>query len=373
MLTSLFISNFRIFSQLEINSLRRVNLLVGKNNSGKSCFLEAVQVYAAKGHPATLYGIVSSRDEQWESVIAEQNQNTVRDINEPLGYLFHGYHLPDIGGNPIEIGPVEDKSKRLYIKAGAFQVTEDEEGRRIRVPVDQESMKNELMDIQTALESVQGGERCYYISLNSPFHRKTVHSQPKDFNYHFQIVPTRNIDDDKISVLWDNINLTDLEEEVVSCLRLIDPNIAGIALVGDASDRFRSRKRIPIVRCKGMNERLPLKTMGDGITRLFHIILALVNAKNGFLLIDEFENGIHWKVQPKLWESIVRLAEKLNVQVIATTHSRDCITGFYEVWKSNPSLCAFYRLASAHDFGSKITAYSCESLSDAIASDVEVR
>jgi AAA15 family ATPase/GTPase len=47
-----------------------------------------------------------------------------------------------------------------------------------------------------------------------------------------------------------------------------------------------------------------LKSMGDGITRLFQIILSLVNAKDGLLLIDEFENGLYWSVQPKVWDIV---------------------------------------------------------------------
>ncbi len=46
------------------------------------------------------------------------------------------------------------------------------------------------------------------------------------------------------------------------------------------------------------------------------------------LLIDEIENGIHYSVQPELWQLIFQLARRLNVQVFATTHSWDCIKGF---------------------------------------------
>jgi AAA15 family ATPase/GTPase len=73
---------------------------------------------------------------------------------------------------------------------------------------------------------------------------------------------------------------------------------------------------------------LPLKSMGDGINRILTIILALVNAENGFLLIDEFENGLHYSVQEQLWKIIFSLSKKLNVQVFVTTHSNDCISGF---------------------------------------------
>jgi AAA15 family ATPase/GTPase len=74
--------------------------------------------------------------------------------------------------------------------------------------------------------------------------------------------------------------------------------------------------------------------MGDGINRVLTIILALVNADNGFLLIDEFENGLHYIVQEQLWKVIFNLAQKLNVQVFVTTHSEDCIAGFESILNS---------------------------------------
>ncbi len=69
-------------------------------------------------------------------------------------------------------------------------------------------------------------------------------------------------------------------------------------------------------------------SLGDGMLRTLGISLALVNAKNGILLIDEFENGIYYTVQPDLWRLIFQVARRLNVQVFATTHSWDCIEGF---------------------------------------------
>ncbi len=62
--------------------------------------------------------------------------------------------------------------------------------------------------------------------------------------------------------------------------------------------------------------------------RALGISLALVNVKDGILLIDEFENGLYYSVQPDLWQSIFRVARRLNVQVFATTHSWDCVEGF---------------------------------------------
>jgi len=75
--------------------------------------------------------------------------------------------------------------------------------------------------------------------------------------------------------------------------------------------------------------------MGDGINRVLTIILALVNSDNGYLLIDEFENGLHYSVQSQLWNIIFNLAKILNVQVFVTTHSEDCIYGFENVLNSS--------------------------------------
>ena len=148
-----------------------------------------------------------------------------------------------------------------------------------------------------------------------------------------------------------------------------------IAFVENSGNDFRTREngqRIALVKIKGIDEPLPLKSMGDGMTRLFHIIVALVNARNGLLLIDEFENGLHWSVQPKVWDIVFQLSERLNVQVFATTHSRDCIKGFYDAWNNYPTLGAFFRLDEKNE-SIKATEYTSESLSDSIDMDVEVR
>jgi predicted ATP-dependent endonuclease of OLD family len=66
------------------------------------------------------------------------------------------------------------------------------------------------------------------------------------------------------------------------------------------------------------------------------------------------------------------LADRLNVQVFATTHSRDCVEAFDRIWNQNPSLGAFLRL-EAKDARIKVTEYTPETLTDAIEMDVEVR
>jgi AAA15 family ATPase/GTPase len=62
--------------------------------------------------------------------------------------------------------------------------------------------------------------------------------------------------------------------------------------------------------------------------RLLGLILTLIECENGMLLIDEVEIGFHYSVLPDVWKLIFKTAKDLNVQVFATTHSKDCIEAF---------------------------------------------
>ena len=76
------------------------------------------------------------------------------------------------------------------------------------------------------------------------------------------------------------------------------------------------------------------------------IVLSLVNARGGVLLIDEFENGLHYSVQLDAWRMIFNLAQSLNVQVFATTHSWDAVESFQTAAAEAPgkmaSFCASF-------------------------------
>jgi len=137
-----------------------------------------------------------------------------------------------------------------------------------------------------------------------------------------------------LAKLWDAISLTDFKNEVVRALQLVSPDIEEVAMVG-IGESVR-RPQIAKVRSHQFDLPVPLRTFGDGVNRLFGIILSLCNAKNGVLLIDEFENGLHYSVQSRVWEIIFRVAGYLNIQVFATTHSMDCVRAFQEAATESP-------------------------------------
>ena len=82
------------------------------------------------------------------------------------------------------------------------------------------------------------------------------------------------------------------------------------------------------------------------MNRLFALILSLVNCGGGILLIDEFENGLHYTVQLDAWRMIFRFAAEMNIQVVATTHSSDAIRSFQIAASESPEEGVFLRLTN---------------------------
>ena len=105
---------------------------------------------------------------------------------------------------------------------------------------------------------------------------------------------------------------------------------------------------------------------------MFGIALALVNAKDGFLLIDEAENGLHYSIQAEIWRFIFLIATKLNVQVFATTHSSDCVAAFQAAASESEEDGVLIRLARKGD-RILVGEYDEALLEKAVNGGVEVR
>lgn len=380
MLESFEIRNFRLFQHLEVKKLNRVNLIVGKNNSGKSTFLEALKLYASNASATVLWEIIESRQESW---ISEARPYHQKFLWNPVRHLFFGHQLPSLEEEGIVLGEILlDTKINLVVAAYRRNLDREDEG-LTRIQMSNISSEEDLSEIELVLivEDNKKTRRILKIDREIREIRRTLKNlsgrQESEFKYIWQVVSTENMPDSKIASLWDLTSLTEMESEVLSALKIIEPRVTGVAFVENRYQKsilYREEhlNRIPLVKLKGIDEPLPLKSMGDGMTRLLHILVSLVNAKDGILLIDEFENGLHWSIQPKVWEIVFYLADRLNVQVFATTHSRDCVEAFDRIWNQNPSLGAFLRL-EAKDNRIKVTEYTPETLTDAIEMDVEVR
>jgi predicted ATP-dependent endonuclease of OLD family len=141
--------------------------------------------------------------------------------------------------------------------------------------------------------------------------------------------------------LWDTIALTEDENTIVSALRSISPSIEKIVLVQTPNAR---NTRTLMAKLEEFPEPVPFKSLGEGVDHLLSISLALIRARNGIILVDEVENGIHYSVQASLWEMIFKQSKRWNIQVFATTHSWDCVEGFQIAASTLQGSASLFRL-----------------------------
>ncbi len=73
--------------------------------------------------------------------------------------------------------------------------------------------------------------------------------------------------------------------------------------------------------------------LGDGTKHFVNMIIVLSSNKNTTIYLDEIDNGIHHSKLDELWEVILKTSKQLNVQVFATTHSKECIESYARVAK----------------------------------------
>ena len=339
MLTSLQVKNYRNLKDFKLDSLVQVNLITGKNNTGKTSLLEAVAIYASKGSFSFVVELLRSHGEYFR--IEDDNASHLIALNmEALSSLFSDWKIGFEINNTISIVGIDkeatieipDNSNFVEIKFVKYDENIDSDTENAGVVnkrlVISDYDENNMDDYKTGLY-ISTGDRNQLIVLerNIFFPRligKVLNSNKIEF------IKTNSIDRDNNAVLFDNIALTDKEKFIIDALKIIEPSTERIAFVGKGS-----RDRSAVIKLSKRNEVLPLRNMGDGINRILTIILALVNCENGFLLIDEFENGLHYTVQKQLWSVIFKLAKRLNIQVFATTHSEDCISSFEQVLSEN--------------------------------------
>ena len=126
MLNSLKIKRFRALEDFSVSRLGRVNLIVGKNNAGKSTVLEALQIYAAGGRVSLLETLAKQHGEwvsherahDWAGWDAQQLASRQQDGSAPFVGFFSGRIFPD-SDEGIEIGENAAES-RLYIEHGYY-------------------------------------------------------------------------------------------------------------------------------------------------------------------------------------------------------------------------------------------------------------
>ena len=338
----LSIKGYRGFKRLEIPKLGRVTLITGKNNTGKSSILEALRLYTNNAAPNVIYDILTSREEFIREV-DESERSSDPESAFSISALFHGFPLLSEDFGPIVISTNGvTRPMKLSMRVGWF--AEEEDGNTKLVELENARIE-EYQNVPALVAETEERKRTYNLDTFRRYARlsRLPRRRPSD-NERMPCIlvsPYSGRNTDTLALLWDGSVLTGTDNYVVEALQIIDPGISAVYMVaGEVS----SGDRTAIVRARNIPQPVPLRSFGDGVNRLFTIVLSLVNARGGVLLIDEFENGLHYSVQLDAWRMIFNLAQSLNVQVFATTHSWDAVESFQTAAAEAPEEGVLLRL-----------------------------
>jgi AAA ATPase domain len=325
MITSIQIRGYRGFEEFEMNDLGRVNLLVGKNNSGKTSVLEAIYLLVSRGDPNALWSVLWRRGERSE------RPSQVPDLD--VCHIFKGHEI-GLGSKFSFVAKNQEPERTLAVSIGEITTEQSHSAasrenatvRGVNIPsrLGLHFKGNPAPQVQVVPLSRTGGISAEALELPRRLRGRT---RSVDEESPAQFITTESVDGNELVTLWNSIALTQSEDRVMQALRFIEPKIERIAAQAGTQGFYGGANYRGgfIAKMNNSTRPVPIGSLGDGIWRMLAMAIAISQCKDGVLLIDEIDTGLHHTVMTDMWKLIYGAATDLNVQVFATTHSFDCV------------------------------------------------
>lgn len=294
------IKNFKCFKDFKAEGFGRVNLIGGKNNVGKTAFMEAV------------YIIFDTKSKEDKDVLG-----TFINIES-----FRG--MPnDISGSELKI--INNKYYNIKIKTSTFEL--------------KSTLKKDesLVDKNTKLSFT---------------------------NTTYNFIPSYMVDNQLIDNIFNKVKQQRKRDKLNEILNEFDSNILEFDIIEDK----------PQVFLKTLDAFQNVSELGHGLKRYIAIVSSILVNKDGILFLDELENGVHYSHLDKLWEIILTISKQQNVQVFATTHSKECIESYARVAKElEDKEITFFKLGKNQEGDIKGMVYPYDWFVDSVEQEEELR
>ncbi|MBI2909031.1 MAG: AAA family ATPase [Chloroflexi bacterium] len=322
MITAIWVSNFRCFRQTEVGPFKRINVISGPNGVGKTTLLEALWLYQGRRNPSLIWNPIIRRqlppiqpdplstlssETGPITLIGKESDGISRKVTFeaikggqvllPLGGQLEQGEAPAgaTSGEAADLPGMKEGEVSVTYEEGSAKPVRMESGRVFDGGVVRISLRNQMPDGKLPVAIILTSER---------------KAGGKDTIERFsQIVREGR------------------KRELVESLLIVEPRLTDMEIT---TEDFRGGTRPGLWCHLGEGRLLPAELMGDGLGRLLSLFAAMYQARGGLIMVDEVENGIHHSIMKQVWEKIAAMAEKFDVQVFASTHSRECVQAAYE-------------------------------------------
>lgn len=361
MYDSLKVQGFRAFNSFELPGLTRVNLLVGKNNAGKTSLLDAVEMAALGGRVASLLRSPRRRVE----VSLESADDRARPEFD-VRHLFFGHRIQE--GTSFEVSGYSG-SMEFRVRCEVRRQTDP--GVQLDLLSEQADLGSPLEIVMTGPDNPEGNQTLPVSASGSllELRRSVMVSAPSGGAAAVWFLGTGGADPRVLQEMWDRLVLLPEEEQVISAMKIIDPAIERLAFTATG----RMAESVGFVKLTGEDQRIPLGSLGDGIMRLLAQAIYLARAAGGVLLIDEIDTGLHYTTLEAMWRFVIESARRLDVQVFATSHSGDCIRALAWLQTDAPELAADISVHRIDRTATAAVRYSAADIEIAARHHIEVR
>src|SRR5208282_5188683 len=360
MIESVNITNFRGFPTLEVSNLRKINLLVGKNSSGKSAFLEAI--FLASGSVAALavFTLRATRRMGSNQITRPTDAQTYRGLWEDLFFDFKEKRISiKVIGDPVS------DSRQLWIDYTRSQAQELPFGKQ-----DTSSAMN--LEQITAMPQIEfRWKRTGY---------PEILSQPKFTNTGLE---TDSKEVSYFPCIWYTPGAGELPDENAKRFSELDKRGDGkldlikeaiykeFSFIKSLSIQYHAGTPMMFAELDKRPRKMPVALLSDGINRLLGICISLGYFAGGTMLIDQFEDGFHFSLLPSIWSSIYKLAAEFKVQLFVSTHSRECMDAMLPIVKGHEDEFSLLRASRTEMTGCTITSLPGSYLENALEQEFE--
>jgi hypothetical protein len=296
MIRTLSIENFRGIERATIDNLKRINVVVGPNGTGKTALLEAV--YLAGGNsPENLL-----KSKQWRGRELGEIQGDLDTIQAAL--WSDTFRDPSLGEARVAITDTSGDVRSVEIrKTRSAQIFSPDGDSRLA-----------HMGMTFVWEGPHG--RNEVVPQISPQGLK-FEPVPAGPGVHF--LPARmNVSEAETARAYSRLSVDGDPKLFVDAFRNEFEFLHDIAIEAPIGP--------PALYARMANGRkLPLTMISGGVAHLAGMMVRMAANPRSVLLVDEIENGLYHDRYESIWRSLFELAEHSDSQVIATSHSLECL------------------------------------------------
>ena len=348
-LTYFKVQNFKKFDVLEVNDIGQFNLIVGDNNVGKTCLLEALlfderpkntinwfhELLIKRRLVANVFFLLNEENKELnfeENTFAFYQKNK----NSPTFFKLNNneYSIENI------IEEVYTTSQVDYVNFTNEINLFDYDGIR-------KKSKNWIVFRNN--KKVR-----FLLDLTSTYYENFI---IKPENSKIRSIPALMLNDELEAYLgkhYENVFLKlGLGAKISKLILKLFPNIKIIEFQNSETTAFIFIKSL-MIRTKERKEFHNVREYGEGFVRSIHLIILLLSSNSSKMMIDEIDTGIHHTKLKEIWKIVLKICKDLDVQLFVTTHSKECAEAFVEASKElNDKTQKEIRLIELYDVNGK--------------------